>query len=171
MEEIAGPYCTDEAGLVRAMDALASSRAARVAAVDRYAGIRREAKRRGESDPTAGPAEPAQPGDLVRRRSAGRAARPAPASGGTRPSRPGVRFRKLEARLNDLTDAAIGSGGQLDGSVAWALVDILQMLQFRLTSERFQDDRTVYFHSLRLWRIGRMLNDALSPGLASIFPA
>ena len=171
LEEIAGPYSTDEAALIQAVDALSASRAARVAALDRYAETRREAKRRGERTP-----RPISPNPLslaiwfgnerraalhVLRRRQTELSRLGQACG----------LGSVEARLSELADAAIGSGGRLDTAAAQALADILEMLRSRLTWGRYQDDPKAYYHSLRLWRIGRMLNDALNPDLAGTFPA
>ncbi len=150
---------------------LSASRAARVAALDRYAEIRREAKRRGERTPRPVPPNPLSLaiwfGDerraavhVLRRRRAelsrlGQACGP----------------ESVEARLSDLTDAVIESGGRLDTAAARALADILTMLRSRLTRGRYGDDPKAYYHSLHLSRIGWVLIDALNPNLAGTFSA
>lgn len=60
LEELAGPYERDEAALLRALDALAASRALRNAEAQRYAQARRAAKRLGHRSPRRGDPHPAE---------------------------------------------------------------------------------------------------------------
>lgn len=61
LNEVAGPFRRDEAALLRAMDALTTSRGLWLAEVDAYASLRRKAKRLGWRTPRSADTNPSPP--------------------------------------------------------------------------------------------------------------
>ena len=160
LEEIAGPYRTDENALLRALDALAASRAARKIIFCGYAEARKDAKQRGERWPHPDAPNPHMRvvwyGDVRRaalhvvRAGQAELARLAHACG----------TGSVEAKLSTLTDRAIASRGELSAESTKELAEIMDMLSNRSTPDLYFDDAKSFFHVRRLWRAGRSIEDA-----------
>jgi hypothetical protein len=160
LEEIARPYQSDEAALLRALDALVASRAQWQVLTEAYAQMRRAAKRHGQRSPGPGDLNPDQPdrwhGDArhaalhVMRKEQAELGRLAPAIGPD----------SAEAALTELLDASIAAQGQLSPDRYAALSTLTESLHARLTRDLYREDPVAYFYVRRLLRLAKLMDTA-----------
>lgn len=160
LEEIAGPFRTDEHELLRALDALTASRAARKIILCGYAEARKQAKRRGQRWPH--PPAPNPHTQMIWFGDVRRAALHVMCAHQPELARLGRAsgIGSVEAKLSDLTDQAIRSGGALSVDQAQTLADIMDMLTDRSTPDLYIEDAKSFFHVRRLWRTAKLIQDA-----------
>jgi hypothetical protein len=168
LEEIAGRYRTDEAALLRALDALMTSRARWHVVVSGYAQTRRLTKQRGQRSPRPDDFNPnrldrwygdAQRAALhVMRKEQAELSRLAQAVG------PG----SVEEALSELLDTSLTAGGQLSPDQGIALSAITASLAARLTHDLWREDHATYFHARRLLRLANLVDTALGSSSSSL---
>lgn len=161
LEEIAGRYRSDEAALLRALDALVASRTQWHVVVEEYTQKRRLAKQRGQRSPRPGDLNPNHldrwHGDAhraalhVMRKEQAELGRLAQAVG---PGTP-------EAALSELLNASVAVQGQLSPDQRNLLSTVTASLHARLTHDLWRDDQTAYFHVRRLLRLANLMETAL----------
>jgi len=161
LEEIAGPFQTDESALLMALDALTASRAARKIATSRYAEARREAKRNGQQCPRPNARNPHTSmvwyGDVRRgalhvlRREQPELSRLGHACG----------IGSVEAKLSKLADQVIQSNGEMAANQIRVLSEIMEMLGARLAdNDLYRVHIKSYRHVSHLLQLGRLIEDA-----------
>jgi hypothetical protein len=168
LEEIAGRYRSDEAALLRALNALVASRAQWHVVVEAYAHKRRLAKRRGQRSPRPGDFNPnsldrwhgdAQRAALhVMRKEQAELGRLAQATS------PG----SVEAALSELLDASLTAQGQLSPDQCDVLSAITASLDARPTQNLWHDDQAAYFHVRRLLHLAKLMDTALGSDSPSL---
>lgn len=164
LEEVAGRYRTDEAALLRALDALTASRAQWQVVVGMYAQRRGLAKQRGERSPRPDEFNPNRLdrwyGDARRAalhvmgKEQAELDRLAQAMG------PG----SVEAALSELLNASLAAQGQLSANQHAALGALGASLDARLTGDLWRDDHVAYFHVRRLIRLAKLMDTAFESG-------
>lgn len=167
LEEIAGRYQSDEAALLRALDALSASRAQWLVLAEAYAQRRRLAKQRGERSPRPGDVDPNHldrwHGDArraalhVMRKEQAELGRLAQAMG------PGT----VEAALSELLNAFVAARGQLSPERRAELWAVTASLDARLTQDLWHDDQAAYFDARRLLQLTKLMDNSLQSGSLS----
>jgi hypothetical protein len=160
LAEVAGPFQRDEAALLRALDALTTSRAGWLAEVCQYAETRRRAKRLGQRTPR--PTDP-NPNHFLGRWYG--AARPAALHA--------LRFwrqHRLPALLvvsdqvaedlNSCVTAALASDGPLTLAQRQLLTATIDKLQTRVRSDLWHEDQRAYFRAWSLMIVARYVETA-----------
>lgn len=163
LEEIAGRYQSDEAALLRALDALVASRAQWHVVVQAYAQMRRLDKLRGERSPRQ---DEFNPNHLDRwygdaRRAALHVMRKEQAELGRLAQAVGP--GSVEATLNELLNASLRARGHLSSDRRAVLRAVTASVNGRLTPDLYRDDQVAYFYARRLLRLTRLMDTALEP--------
>jgi hypothetical protein len=160
LAEIAGPYKSDEAALLRAVDALVASRAQWLVLTEAYAQMRRTAKRHGQRSPRPGDLNPDPPdrwhGNA--RHAALHVMRKEQAELGLLAQ--AIAPDSVEAALSELLDAFIAAQGQLSPDRYAALSTLSESLRARLTQDLYRDDPVAYVQVRRLLRLAKLMGTA-----------
>jgi hypothetical protein len=164
LEELAGPFQRDEAALLRALDALATSRAARRAQVRCYALARTAAKRRGQRRPRPGDLNPHQrPGYWYG----------APRQAAVHALRFWQRERlpallttdePIAVRIGQCVRACVAAGGTLTPQHRQVLAAAIETLHERLQPTLWPDDQPAYFRVRDLLQLARYIEVAADAG-------
>ncbi|GLZ78385.1 hypothetical protein Afil01_31920 [Actinorhabdospora filicis] len=164
LREVAGPYESDEAALLRALDALSASRAGWHAEIAEYAVRRRDAKRRGQRSP-----RPGEPNPYHGPRHWYGAPRQAALFALTlwRPERPpGIPawLEAITARVDSCVAACLESGGPLTPAQRDDLADAVDALQRRIRADLWYEDQSAYFRARDLLTVtGHVQTAAAQP--------
>jgi hypothetical protein len=168
LEEIAGRYQSDEAALLRALDALVASRAQWHVVLEAYAQTRRAAKLRGQRSPR--PDDP-NPNRLDRwhgdaRRAALHIVRKELAELAARVGREGPSSEEMA--LRELVSSIDPAQGQLSPDQRDLLSAVTASLHTRLSPELSHDDQAAYVYVRRLLRLAELLDTVIGSGSPSL---
>ena len=160
LEEMAGPYQQDEDALLRALDALAASRAGWHADMRDYGRRRRQAKHRGQRVP---PADQLNPNGYPRIWYG--AARPAALYALSRwrgDSLPALTASSDETAttVENLVAAVLSSGGDLAPEQSQLLDVTVAELQRRISSDLWHHDQGAYYRAWNLLKVARLVRCA-----------
>lgn len=160
LEEMAGPYQQDEDALLRALDALAASRAGWHADMRDYARRRRQAKQRGQRVP---PVDEQNPNGYPRNWYG--AARPAALYALRRWSRdrlPALTGSSDETAttVENLVVAVLSSGEDLAPEQSQLLDVTVAELQRRVRSELWHHDQGAHYRAWNLLKVARLVRSA-----------
>ncbi|MEV8513777.1 hypothetical protein [Dactylosporangium sp. NPDC051484] len=160
LEALAGPFERDEAALLRALDILCASRAAWHAALGEYAAQRRAAKRRGQRSP-----HPDDPNPNHAPRFWYGAPRQAAVHALTfwrRDRLPALLAWSdpIAAQIDSCVTACLATGGPLTPAERRHLADAVDVLQWRLQTGLWRDDRPAYFRTAGLLQVARLIRTA-----------
>ena len=160
LREVAGPFERDEAALLRALDALMTSRAGWHADLRRYAADRRAAKRRGQRSP-----HPLQPNPNDGPHHWYGAPRQAAVHAltlwrGDHPAAPPSWLDPIAARVAACVTACLAVGGPLTPAQRQHLTAAVDALGQRVGSDLWHDDRAAYFRAWELLKVARLVRTA-----------
>ncbi|MFD2764440.1 hypothetical protein [Micromonospora eburnea] len=163
LEELAGPFQREEEALLRALDALSASRAARRVEVRRYAEARVAAKRRGQRQPRPDDPNPHQ----LRGYWYG-----APKRAALRALTFWQRDRlaallasddPIAAQLGCCMRACVAAAGALTPQHRQLLTAAIETLRERVQPNLWRDDQAAYFRAWDLLQIARYIEVAADP--------
>lgn len=157
LRELAGPYESDEAALLRALEALCTSRAGWHAELDAYDQRRRAAKRRGQRSP-----RPDEHNPYYGPRHWYGAPRQAAVYALTLWRRKHLAAPPdlLAARIDACATACLEAGGPLDPDRRRELAEATHALHERLAPGLWYDDQPAYFRTRDLLKVARLIQTA-----------
>lgn len=164
LREVAGPFERDEAALLRALDALVTSRAGWHADLRRYAADRRAAKRRGQRSP-----HPLQPNPNDGPHHWYGAPRQAAIHAltfwrGNHPAGPSSWLDPIVSEVDACVTACLAVGGPLTSVQRQHLTAAMDALGQRVQADLWEDDRAAYFRARELLKVAQLVRTAADAG-------